>query len=118
MPPCRLHGGTASRSGKEIARRFFEDVLAAKGDRAADRLIAPGAIVHLSSGRFAVPDGVTHQVHHRRVVSPGKGGGVDMGWLGRGRQVSISVSPRSFLDLRAIAPSRARNASKRALSNE
>ena len=34
--------------------------------------------------------------------------GVD--WLGRGRQVSISVGPRSFLDLRAIAPSRARQA--------
>ncbi|MEO7815442.1 MAG: CHAT domain-containing protein, partial [Sphingomicrobium sp.] len=34
--------------------------------------------------------------------------GVD--WLGRGRQISISVSPRSFLDVRAIAPSRARNA--------
>jgi CHAT domain-containing protein len=33
-----------------------------------------------------------------------------MDWLGRGREVSISVSPRSFLDLRAIAPSRARNA--------
>ena len=34
--------------------------------------------------------------------------GVD--WLGRGRQISISVSPRSFLDVRAIAPSRARAA--------
>jgi CHAT domain-containing protein len=34
--------------------------------------------------------------------------GVD--WLGRGRQISISVGPRSFLDLRAIAPSRARHA--------
>ena len=34
--------------------------------------------------------------------------GID--WLGRGREVSISVSPRSFLDLRAIAPSRARRA--------
>ncbi|HEV2044428.1 MAG TPA: CHAT domain-containing protein [Sphingomicrobium sp.] len=34
--------------------------------------------------------------------------GID--WLGRGRQVSISVSPRSFLDVRAIAPSRARGA--------
>ena len=34
--------------------------------------------------------------------------GID--WLGRGREVSISVSPRSFLDVRAIAPSRARNA--------
>ena len=31
-------------------------------------------------------------------------------WLGRGREVSISVSPRSFLDVRAIAPSRAREA--------
>lgn len=31
-------------------------------------------------------------------------------WLGRGREVSISVSPRSFLDMRAIAPSRARTA--------
>ncbi len=34
--------------------------------------------------------------------------GVD--WLGRGREVSISVSPRSFLDVRSIAPSRAREA--------
>lgn len=34
--------------------------------------------------------------------------GID--WLGRGRDVSISVSPRSFLDLRAIAPSHARQA--------
>jgi len=34
--------------------------------------------------------------------------GID--WLGRGREVSISVSPRSFLDVRAIAPSRAREA--------
>ena len=34
--------------------------------------------------------------------------GVD--WLGRGREISISVSPRSFLDMRAIAPSRARQA--------
>ena len=34
--------------------------------------------------------------------------GVD--WLGRGREVSISVGPRSFLDMRAIAPSRARQA--------
>lgn len=31
-------------------------------------------------------------------------------WLGRGREVSISVSPRSFLDVRAIAPSTARQA--------
>jgi len=31
--------------------------------------------------------------------------GVD--WLGRGREVSISVGPRSFLDVRAISPSRA-----------
>jgi CHAT domain-containing protein len=34
--------------------------------------------------------------------------GID--WLGRGREVSISVSPRSFLDMRTIAPSRARSA--------
>ncbi len=34
--------------------------------------------------------------------------GID--WLGRGREISISVSPRSFLDMRAIAPSRARQA--------
>src|SRR5690348_6063691 len=31
--------------------------------------------------------------------------GVD--WLGRGREISISVSARSFLDVRTIAPSRA-----------
>lgn len=34
--------------------------------------------------------------------------GVD--WLGRGREMSISVSPRSFLDMRAIQPSHARKA--------
>jgi CHAT domain-containing protein len=34
--------------------------------------------------------------------------GVD--WLGRGREVSISVGPRSFLDMRSIAPSQARQA--------
>ncbi|MES2902713.1 MAG: CHAT domain-containing protein [Pseudomonadota bacterium] len=34
--------------------------------------------------------------------------GID--WLGRNREISISVSPRSFLDVRAIAPSRARQA--------
>ena len=34
--------------------------------------------------------------------------GID--WLGRGREVSISVSPRSFLDMRAITPSRAKRA--------
>jgi CHAT domain-containing protein len=34
--------------------------------------------------------------------------GVD--WLGRGREVSISVSPRSFLDMRSIMPSQARQA--------
>ena len=34
--------------------------------------------------------------------------GID--WLGRGREVSISVSPRSFLDMRAIAPSQGRRA--------
>jgi CHAT domain-containing protein len=34
--------------------------------------------------------------------------GVD--WLGRGREFSISVSPRSFLDMRATTPSRARQA--------
>ena len=34
--------------------------------------------------------------------------GVD--WLGRGRELSISVGPRSFLDMRAIAPSQARRA--------
>ena len=51
-------GEPTARSGKEIARRFFEDVLAAEGDRATDRLIAPGAVVHLSSGRFAGPEGV------------------------------------------------------------
>ena len=38
--------------------------------------------------------------------------GID--WLGRGREVSISVSPRSFLDMRAIAPSRARQRLSRA----
>jgi CHAT domain-containing protein len=34
--------------------------------------------------------------------------GVD--WLGRGREISISVGPRAFLDMRAIAPSHARQA--------
>jgi hypothetical protein len=47
-----------------------------------------------------------------RLQSPGADAfdmrGID--WLGRGREVSISVSPRSFLDVRAIAPSHAREA--------
>ncbi len=34
--------------------------------------------------------------------------GID--WLGKGRDISISVSPRSFLDVRALAPSTARAA--------
>ena len=34
--------------------------------------------------------------------------GID--WFGRSREMSISVSPRSFLDMRAIAPSRAARA--------
>jgi CHAT domain-containing protein/tetratricopeptide (TPR) repeat protein len=34
--------------------------------------------------------------------------GID--WLGKGRDVSISVSPRGFLDVRALAPSTAREA--------
>ena len=50
--------------------------------------------------------------YRRRTARPGADDydftGID--WLGRGREVSISVSPRSFLDMRAIAPSRAANA--------
>ncbi|MCY7398962.1 MAG: CHAT domain-containing protein [Sphingomonas bacterium] len=50
--------------------------------------------------------------YRRRLARPGGDEydftGID--WLGRGREVSISVSPRSFLDMRAIAPSRAANA--------
>ena len=42
--------------------------------------------------------------------------GID--WLGRGRNVSISVSPRSFLDVRALQPSRARQAYLGLGSNE
>ncbi|HET9355668.1 MAG TPA: CHAT domain-containing protein [Sphingomicrobium sp.] len=42
--------------------------------------------------------------------------GID--WLGKGRNVSISVSPRSFLDVRALAPSRARQAYLGLGSNE
>jgi CHAT domain-containing protein len=47
-----------------------------------------------------------------RLATPGADAfdlrGID--WLGKGRNVSISVSPRSFLDVRALAPSRARQA--------
>jgi hypothetical protein len=50
--------------------------------------------------------------YRARVARPGADAfdftGVD--WLGRGRQISISVGPRAFLDMRAIAPSVARRA--------
>ena len=52
------------------------------------------------------------EAYRQRMSRPGADDydftGID--WLGRGREVSISVSPRSFLDMRAIAPSRAANA--------
>jgi predicted ester cyclase len=41
-----------------IARRFFDDVLARRSERAIDELIAPHAIVCLPTGRFAGPEGV------------------------------------------------------------
>jgi predicted ester cyclase len=41
-----------------IARRFFNDVLARRSERAVDELIAPHAIVYLPTGRFAGPEGV------------------------------------------------------------
>ncbi|WP_118858208.1 CHAT domain-containing protein [Sphingomonas mesophila] len=52
------------------------------------------------------------RAYKARAAAPG-GDAFDMrgiDWLGRGRNVSISVSPRSFLDVRALTPSRARQA--------
>ena len=52
------------------------------------------------------------RAYKARIAAPG-GDPFDMrgiDWLGRGRNVSISVSPRSFLDVRALQPSRARQA--------
>ena len=47
---------------------------------------------------------------YKRRIAAAKGDEFDftgVEWLGRGREVSISVGPRSFLDVRAISPSRA-----------
>ena len=60
-------------------------------------LIAKQAGLDAYKARLALPKGDAFDMR-----------GVD--WLGRGREISISVSPRSFLDVRAIAPSRARSA--------
>jgi predicted ester cyclase len=43
---------------KTLVRRFFEDILVRGSERAADKLIAPDAIVELPTGRFSGPDGV------------------------------------------------------------
>ena len=43
---------------KTLVRRFFNDVLAGGSEQAADKLIAPDAIVELPTGRFSGPDGV------------------------------------------------------------
>ena len=48
----------APRSGKEIARRFFEDIFSGTENQATEQLVAPGALVHLPFGRFAGPEGV------------------------------------------------------------
>ncbi len=60
------------------------------------------------------------RAYKSRAAAPG-GDAYDMrgiDWLGKGRNVSISVSPRSFLDVRALAPSRARQAYLGLGSNE
>ena len=60
------------------------------------------------------------RAYKARLAAPGADAfdmrGID--WLGRGRNVSISVSPRSFLDVRALQPSRARQAYLGLGSNE
>lgn len=60
-------------------------------------LIAKQGGLDAYKARLALPDADAYDMR-----------GID--WLGRGREISISVSPRSFLDVRAIAPSRARGA--------
>jgi CHAT domain-containing protein len=61
---------------------------------------------------IAADDGI--EAYERRVADTGNDAYLDtaydmrgIAWLGRSRMVSTAVSPRAFLDLRAIAPSRA-----------
>jgi predicted ester cyclase len=48
----------SAAANKIIARRFFEEVLTRRIERAVDELIAPDAILDLPTGRFAGPEGV------------------------------------------------------------
>ena len=45
-------------ANKRIARRFFDDVLTRRNERAVDELIAPDAVVCTPTGRFTGPEGV------------------------------------------------------------
>jgi predicted ester cyclase len=45
-------------TNKRIARRFFDDVLTRRNERAVDELIAPDAVVCTPTGRFTGPEGV------------------------------------------------------------
>ncbi len=45
-------------ANKKIARRFFDDVVARRNERAVDKLIAADAVVCMPTGRFAGPEGV------------------------------------------------------------
>jgi predicted ester cyclase len=52
----RLH--VSVTANERIARRFFDDVLARRNERAVDELIAANAIVCMPTGRFTGPEGV------------------------------------------------------------
>ena len=91
----------AVRAGRRRgARAQAPDLRARRADAAAAALSAAG-----DARRGSTP---IRRARREADADPFDFTGVD--WLGRGREMSISVSPRSFLDMRAIAPSRARQA--------
>ena len=96
----------------ELARRLYSKLFGAiDGEVAATRhlIFEPdGPMLQLPPYLLVTADrGV--QAYKARLTRPGADSfdftGVD--WLGRGREISIAVSPRGFLDIRKLRPSQA-----------
>ena len=56
--PGSAHPPPRVGQSKDLVRRFFGEVLARGSERAADEVIAPGAVVWMPTGCFAGPEGV------------------------------------------------------------
>ena len=99
----------------ESARKLYQQVYGPVHDRIASArhlIVEPdGAMLQLPPYLLITEDrGVDAYLARTEnpAADPYDFTGID--WLGRGRQVSIAVSPRGFLDIRELGPSQARTA--------